>query len=80
MIIVKASGHLPRMYGDTFFKRCYIFRSFAEMMQHFDKIRANEWYENMQIVIHDISGASYDDLINNEDWLSNCNYTFFTAD
>lgn len=80
MIIVKASGHLPRIYGDTFVKRRYIFRSFAEMMQHFDKIRADEWYGNMQIVIHDISGASYDDLINNEDWLSNCNYTFFTAD
>lgn len=79
MIIVKASGHLPRMYGDTFVKRRFIFRSFAEMMQHFDKIRSDEWYGNMRIAIHDISGASYDDLINNEDWLSKCDYTFFTA-
>lgn len=80
MIIIKASGHLPRIYGDAFVDRRFIFRSFADMMKHFDKVRDDEWYGNSKIVIHDISGASYDDLINNENWLMDCNYFFYTVE
>ncbi len=78
MIIVTASGGIPAMYGEPFVDRRYVAVSFTAMMKYFDAIRDDEWYGVREIRITEIIGASYDDLTNNSDWLSQCGYYFTT--
>lgn len=81
MIIVKASSGLPRIYaGEAFVQRRYIFKCFSDMRKAFDKMLNDEWYGFMMINIIEIIGASYDDLKQNEDWLSERQYHFYEVE
>lgn len=77
MINVCASGILPRMYAQSFDRRKFVAQTFDEMKAYFDKLRADEWYGVYNIKIHSIDGATYQEIVDNEDWLRECDYFFF---